>query len=447
MALTGLDIFKQLPKTNCKDCGSPTCLAFAMAMANGKASLDMCPHATEAAKETLGAATAPPVRTVKVGVGEQEIVMGDETVLFRHDKTFYHPTALAIQISDTLSGAELDAKIAKVNALVMDRVGQKIAIDMVAITNCSGNAATFKAAVEAVAAKANFALMLVADAAGLEAAVPAVAAKKPLLHAATAENWEKVVALAKANNCPLVVKGNGLDDTAALVEKVAAQYKELVIDFGNQSQAKTLAEMVNARRLAIKKKFRPFGYPMLACTQATCAREEIVEATTYVAKYASIVCMKADEQALLLPLMAWRMNIYTDPQKPMAVDAKVYEIGDVTPDSPVYICTNFALTYFAVEGEVVGSKIPGYIVAVDTDGASVLTAWAAGKFVAEPIAEFVEKMGIMSKVNHKNIVIPGYVAIISGKLKEKSGLDVIVGPQEAAGIPAFAKANYPHLMK
>ncbi|WP_371371602.1 acetyl-CoA decarbonylase/synthase complex subunit gamma [Sporomusa aerivorans] len=447
MALTGLDIFKQLPKTNCKDCGSPTCLAFAMAMANGKASLDMCPHASEAAKEFLGSATAPPVRTVKVGVGEQEIVMGDETVLFRHDKTFYHPTAIAVQISDTLSGAELDAKIAKVNGLVMDRVGQKIAIDLVAVTNCSGNAATFKAAVEAVAAKANFALLLVGDVAALEAAVPAVAAKKPLIHAATAENWEKVVALAKANNCPVVVKGNGLDDTAALVEKVAAQYKELVIDFGNTSQSKTLGEMVNARRLAIKKKFRPFGYPMLACTQATEAREEILEAATYVAKYASIVCLKADEKAQLLPLMAWRMNIYTDPQKPMAVEAKVYEIGDVGPDCPVYVCTNFALTYFAVEGEVVGSKIPGYIVAVDTDGSSVLTAWAAGKFVAEPIAEFVEKTGIMGKVNHKSIVIPGYVAIISGKLKEKSGLDVIVGPQEAAGIPAFAKARYPQLMK
>ena len=448
MALTGLDIFKQLPKTNCKDCGSPTCLAFAMAMANGKASLDMCPHATEAAKETLGAATAPPVRTVKVGVGEQEVVMGDETVLYRHDKTFYHQTALAIRISDTLTGAELDAKIEKINGLVMDRVGQRIAIDMVAVTNCSGNAATFKAAVEAVAAKANFALLLVANLEGLEAAVPAVAAKKPLLHAATAENWEKVVALAKANNCPVVVKGDGLDDTAALVEKVAAQYKELVIDFGNKQQAKTLAEMVNARRLAIKKKFRPFGYPMLACTVATDSKEEIVEAATYVAKYASIVCLKVDEKPELLPLMAWRMNIYTDPQKPMAVESsKVYEIGAVGPDSPVYVCTNFALTYFAVEGEVAASKIPGYIVAVDTDGSSVLTAWAAGKFVAEPIAEFIKNIGIMDKVNHNSIVIPGYVAIISGKLKEKSGLDVIVGPQEAAGIPAFAKARYPHLVK
>ncbi|TWH48155.1 acetyl-CoA decarbonylase/synthase complex subunit gamma [Sporomusa sp. KB1] len=447
MALTGLDIFKQLPKTNCKDCGSPTCLAFAMAMANGKASLDMCPHATEAAKETLGAATAPPVKTVKVGVGEQEVVLGDETVLFRHDKTFYHPTALAIQISDKLSGAELDAKIAKVNDLVMDRVGQRIAIDMIAITNCSGDAATFKAAVEAVAAKANFALLLVADVAGLEAAVPAVAAKKPLIHAATAENWEKVVALAKANNCPVVVKGNGLDDTAALVEKVAKEYKEIVIDFGNTAPAKTLGDMVNARRLAIKKKFRPFGYPMLACALAADPKEEVVEAVTYVAKYASIVCLKADEKQHLLPLMAWRMNIYTDPQKPMAVEAKVYEIGDVGPDCPVYVCTNFALTYFAVEGEVVGSKIPGYIVAVDTDGASVLTAWAAGKFVAEPIHETIKACGIMDKVNHNNIVIPGYVAIITGKLKEISGLDVIVGPQEAVGIPAFAKARYPQLMK
>jgi len=141
------------------------------------------------------------------------------------------------------------------------------------------------------------------------------------------------------------------------------------------------------------------------------------------------------------------MNIYTDPQKPMAVDAKVYEIGAVSPDAPVYVCTNFALTYFAVEGEVTGSKIPGYIVAVDTDGASVLTAWAAGKFVAEPIAEFVKNSGIMDKVKHNTIVIPGYVAVISGKLKEKSGYNIVVGPQEAAGIPAFAKANYAHLAK
>lgn len=448
MALTGLDIFKQLPKTNCKECGFPTCLAFAMAMANGKAGLDMCPHVSEAAKENLGAASAPPVRTVKVGVGEQERVMGDETVLFRHDKTFYHPTLIAIQVCDSMSDTEVDEKLTKINKLQMERVGQHISVDLVAVGNCSGDAAKFKALVEKTAAKVPYALMLVSEeVASLEAALGVVGDKKPLIYAATANNWEKVVELAKKYSCPMVVKGNGLDDTAALVEKVAAQYKELVIDFGGEQPAQTLAQHVNARRLAIKKKFRPFGYPMLAWTVSDDPKEEMVEATTYVAKYASVVVVKAVETHHILPLLTWRMNIYTDPQKPMAVDAKIYEIGAVTADSPVYICTNFALTYFACEGEVVGSKLPTYILAVDTDGASVLTAWAAGKFVAEPIAESVKNSGIMDKVNHNEIVIPGYVAVISGKLKEKSGYDVIVGPQEAAGIPAFAKARYAHLMK
>ncbi|MDR1701691.1 MAG: acetyl-CoA decarbonylase/synthase complex subunit gamma [Sporomusaceae bacterium] len=448
MALTGLDIFKQLPKTNCKECGFPTCLAFAMAMANGKAGLDMCPHVSEAAKENLGAASAPPVRTVKVGVGEQERVMGDETVLFRHDKTFYHPTLIAVNICDSMSDAEVDAKLAKINQLKMERVGQQISIDLVEVCNCSGDAAKYKALVEKVAAKVPYALLLEADkAASLAAALEVVGAKKPLISAATAENWKEVIELAKKYSCPAVVRGKGLDDTAKLVEEVSKEYKELVLDFGGEQPAQTLAQHVNARRLAIKKKFRPFGYPMLARTASECPREEMIEASTYVAKYASIIVIKAADNHHILPLLSWRMNIYTDPQKPMAVDAKIYEIGAVSDEAPVYICTNFALTYFAVEGEVTASKIPGYIVAVDTDGASVLTAWAAGKFVAEPIADFVNNCGIMSKVKHGTIVIPGYVAVISGKLKEKSGLNVVVGPQEAAGIPAFAKANYAHLAK
>jgi len=448
MALTGLDIFKLLPKTNCKKCEFPTCLAFAMAMANGKASLDNCPDVSPEAKETLGAASAPPVRTVKVGVGEQERVMGDETVLFRHDKTFYHPTLVAVQLCDSMSDADIDAKIAKINDLKMERVGQHISVDLVAVGNCSGDTAKFKALVEKVAAKVPYALMLDSEKVdSLAAALDVVGAKKPLVYAATADNWKQVVELAKKHSCPVVVRGKGLDDTAKLVEEVAKEYKELVLDFGGEQPAQTLAQHVNARRLAIKKKFRPFGYPMIAWTVSDDPREEMVEATTYVAKYASVVVVKAVEKHHILPLLTWRMNIYTDPQKPMAVDAKVYEIGAVSPDAPVYVCTNFALTYFAVEGEVTGSKIPGYIVAVDTDGASVLTAWAAGKFVAEPIAEFVKNSGIMDKVKHNTIVIPGYVAVISGKLKEKSGYNIVVGPQEAAGIPAFAKANYAHLAK
>ncbi len=448
MALTGLDIFKHLPKKNCKECGSPTCLAFAMSMAQGKASLELCPYVSDEAKETLGSAAAPPIKLIKVGVGDKAYELGDETVIHRHDKTFYHPTAVAVQISDTLSDADLAAKVAKINDLVIERVGQQISANMIAITNCSGKADAFKAAVEKVAAKTDLPLVLVSeDAAALEAALPAVADKKPLVHAATAANWEKVTELAKKFSVPLVVKGDGLDATAELAQKVGAQYKELVLDTGSRQTAKVLAELTNIRRLAIKKKFRPFGYPVLTFTTAEDPREEVLQAGVYVAKYASVVVLKADEKHHLLPLLTLRQNIFTDPQKPIAVEAKIYEIGAVTPESPMYVCTNFALTYFAVEGEVIASKLPGYIVAVDTDGTSVLTSWASGKFVPEPITEFLNKVNAESKVNHKTIVIPGYVAVISGKLKEVSGWNVMVGPQEAAGIPAYAKANFAHLFK
>jgi len=226
------------------------------------------------------------------------------------------------------------------------------------------------------------------------------------------------------------------------VEKIAPLYKELVIDTGSRATSQVLADQTQIRRLSVKKKFRPLGYPTMTFTESADPREEVIQASVYVAKFAGIVVLKADEKSQILPLMAWRQNVYTDPQKPIAVEAKIYEIGAVTASSPVYICTNFALTYFAVEGEVAGSKIPGYILPVDTDGTSVLTSWASGKFSADSITEFLESSGIKAKINHTTCVLPGYTAVLSGKLKEKSGWTVMVGPQEAAGIPAFAKAHF-----
>ena len=251
-----------------------------------------------------------------------------------------------------------------------------------------------------------------------------------------------MVELAKKYNCPLAVKGNGLDSTADLVEKISASYKELVIDLGTRQLSQELAEITQTRRLAIKKKFRPFGYPVIAFTASEDPKDEVLEASTLVAKYASIIVIKADEKSQILPLMALRMNLYTDPQKPSQVEPMVYAIGAVTKDSPVYVTTNFSLTYYTVEGEISGSKIPSYIIACPTDGTSVLTAWAAGKFSGEKIAEFLKTCGIEEKVNHKNIVIPGYVAVIKGALEEKSGWNVIVGPAEASGLPAFAKSRF-----
>lgn len=443
MALTGLEIFKLLPKKNCKECNQPTCLAFAMALAGAKTSLDKCPYVSDEAKETLGGASAPPIKLVKVGKMGTLREMGDEVVMFRHDKAFYHPTCIAVEVSDKLSGTGLDNKIDKINGLNFERVGQTVAIDFVAVRNESGDAAAFAATVAKVVEKTCFAPVLISESADAMAkALEAAKDTNPLIYAATEDNWQAMVELAKKYSCPLAVKANGLDATAALVEKVSAVYKELVIDVGTRQISQALAEITQVRRLATKKRFRPFGYPVIAFTGASDPRDEVMEASVYISKYASVVVMKADEKSQILPLMALRMNLFTDPQKPSQVEPKVYTIGAVTKNSPVYVTTNFSLTYYTVEGEISASKIPSYIIACPTDGTSVLTAWAAGKFNGDKITEFLKACGIEDMVDHRNIVIPGYVAVIKGALEEKSGWKVTVGPAEASGLPAFAKSHF-----
>lgn len=223
MALKGLDIFKLLPKTNCKECGQPTCLAFAMALASGKATLEQCPHVSEEAKETLESATAPPMKLIKIGAGDNVLEIGDEQVLFRHDKTFYHPTGLFIEVADTLSEEEITARVAEINALVFERVGEQYAIDGIAISNVSGEAETFKKAAELVAAKTDKVLALITeDPAAMEAAASVVAGRKPLLYAATGENYEKMAEVAQKYGAVLAVKGKNLNDLAEVVDKVTA---------------------------------------------------------------------------------------------------------------------------------------------------------------------------------------------------------------------------------
>lgn len=442
MGLTGLEIYKQLPKKNCGECGPPTCLAFAMALAGGKASLESCPYVTEEAKDNLGAASAPPIKLVKIGVGDYEVELGNETELFRHDKTFYHQTGVGFLVSDNLSTDEINAKVEAINSLVFERVGLEYKVEFVVVQADSNNADTFKAAVEAVAAKTNHAVILSSDdPAIIEPALAVVADKKPVIYPATEDNWEAMTALAKNNNAVLGVKGNGLESLASLVENIAKEYQELILDSGSTETSKVIADLVQIRRAAIKKRFRPFGYPSLAFSTAGDAMEQVIRAQSYISRYASAVILDTTDRAAVLSLLSWRQNLYTDPQKPIQVEEKIFEVGEVTPDSPVYLTTNFSLTYYSVEGEVEASKIPSYIIPVDTDGTSVLTAWAAGKYEPEKIAATLEKLGLADKVNHKNLILPGYVAVISGKLQEESGWNVIVGPREASGIPAFAKSQ------
>ncbi len=445
MALTGLDIYKLLPKTNCGECKSPTCLAFAMRVAQKQASIDQCPHVTAEAKEKLGAASAPPIQLVTIGAGDFKVAIGNETVLFRHEETFHHPAGIAVTVSDKLSEAEIGARADKIVHLIFERVGTRIAVDMACIMNDSGDPPKFVAATKIVAQKAPVALILASENPdALKAALEVCADKRPLLCGANAGNYQTVAALAKEKNCPVVARAKGLEAVADLTQKItAAGVKEIVVESGADGVRAALEDLTRVRRYALRKSFRPLGYPMLVCMLGgDDPMLSVLKASTYVAKYAGIVVTDAIEPWQLMPLLTVTQDIYTDPRKPLQVEPGIHKVGEPTSKSPLLITTNFSLTYYTVEGEVEGSKVPSNILVVDTEGTSVLTAWAAEKFTTDQIAASMNKYEVEAVAGHKKVIIPGLIAVESGKLQEESGWEVIVGPKEASGIPSYLKANW-----
>ncbi len=443
MPMTALDIYKVLPQTNCGDCGVPTCLAFAMQLATKKAGIDDCPHATDEAKSALAGAEAPPIRMVSIGPEAQCIVMGKETVFFRHEETFYHPTALAVRIRSDKPEDELRAALERVKSLVFDRVGQYVRVELVAIEDADGDADRFAAAA-AMANEMELAQVLISSSPSvIEAALPALAGQRPLLDAATADNWEAMAALAKEHACPLVVRGRDMDELAELSGKIAELgVADLVLDSGARGLSPALRDLNQIRRLALRRRFKPVGYPALAVVTAEDPIDQVTEAAAYICKYAAIVYVDELEPWQALAMVTVRQNIYTDPQKPIQVEPGLTTIGEPDATSPVLITTNFSLTYFTVEADVESSRVPAWVVVVDTEGQSVMTAWAADKFSPEAIAKALDTSGVAEKVDHKHCIIPGGVAAISGKLEEASGWEVTVGPRESAGIPAFMRTEW-----
>jgi acetyl-CoA decarbonylase/synthase complex subunit gamma len=447
VALTGMDIFKQLPKTNCGQCGIPTCLAFAMKIAAGGASLEACPHVSDEAKALLSEASAPPMRGVTIGEGEFALKVGEELVMHRHEKTFFNPPGYALLIEDTEDAGAVADKLAALKAATYERVGQTLRANLVAVKNVSGDAAKFADCVKAVTGAIAYPLVLMAEPAAIEAAFGAADLKKPLLYAATSSNLDAMTELAKKHSAPLAVKPTSLDELGELTTKLDSMgIKDLVIDMGSRTLKETFANLIFTRRAALKKKQRPFGYPTITfpAEETTDDMMEAVYAAIYTVKYGGIVVLKDLSAEKAYALYVLRQNIYTDPQRPMQVEEGFYPINAPSEDSPVLITTNFSLTYFIVSSEIEGSKMPAWLGIVDTDGLSTLTAWAAGKFVPDRIATFINKSDLTDRVKHKTIIIPGYVAQISGELEEElPGWKIVVGPREAADIPAFLKTFQP----
>ena len=444
MGLTGIQIFKMLPKTNCGECGVPTCLAFAMNLASGKAELDACPYVSDEAREALAEASAPPIRQVAIGAGVRAFKVGGETVMFRHEKTFFNPTAIAALVNSDTDPDALDKKLKAWNAFQFERVGLNLRPELVALKDANGDGSAFAATAKKIAEQSEFNLILMTgNPEAMKAAVEACAFKKPLLYAATAENAEDMGNLAKEKGLPLAVKADSIEDLIALSDKLTGMgLKDLVLDSGSRELKQVFQDQVVIRRAPLKAGNRSLGFPTIAfpCEMAANLDMETAIASMLIAKYAGIVVLSDFRGDSLFPLLVERLNIFTDPQRPMTVTQGIYEINGPDENSPVLVTTNFSLTYFIVSGEVEASRVPSWLLIMDTEGLSVMTAWAAGKFAGDAVGTFVKKCGIADKVAHKKIVIPGYAAAISGDMEEElPGWEVIIGPRDASLIPKFLK--------
>lgn len=441
MPLTALEIYKYLPKKNCGECGVPTCLAFAMQLASLKTQLEKCPYASEESKLKLAESAEPPIRLVKLGVGENEVAIGDETVLFRHDKTFNHPTVYALAINDTEPLEEIKKEVELANNCRIERVGQLLKLDALAIRCASNDRQKFSEVIKLVQENTKLSLILMSNKPEImESGLKQSSAQKPLIYCAISDNFDAMLNLAKTYKCPLAVSASNLEELANLTQKAKAQgFNDLVIDFRAKDLKEALEILTTIRRLAIKKSFRALGYPVITILDREDELEAFSEASIYTMKYSSIIVFNKLDWATLLPLLTLRQNIFTDPQKPIQVKSGIYEIGKPNEHSPVFVTTNFSLTYFTVAGDIEKSKIPSWLLVADTEGLSVMTAFAADKFTPEMVAKLIEDTGIKGKVAHNKIIIPGMVARMTMKLKELTGREVLVGPRDSSGIPSYLR--------
>lgn len=437
---TAIEIFKHLPKKNCGKCNFPTCLAFAMQLANSKAKLEDCPYVSEEAKAVLAASAAPPIRLVRVGSGSNVLEMGDETELYRHEKRFFHPVGYAVEVPDSLTPPEVEARVRRILGMRFERVGQVLRFDMIAIRGASNDAKRFADAAAQVSHLTDLPLALISeDADAMRVAASGIAPRRPLLYGATPQNLDRMATAAKSLGCPLVVSEHaGLDKLADLVSKArAAGVEDLVLDFGAKDLRGQLERSTVVRKVSVKRTFRGLGYPILV--SAGKGEGAVLKGLLATMKYGSLVLFEDIDEAQALPLFVLRQNIFTDPQVPIQVKPGIYPVNGPDKTSRILFTTNFSLTYFTVLADIEKSKVPAWLLVVDSEGLSVMTAFSAGKLTPESVAKALDSSSAREKSDRGELVIPGMVTRMSGKLQEATGMRVIVGPKESSGLPKFLK--------
>jgi acetyl-CoA decarbonylase/synthase complex subunit gamma len=439
MALKGLDIFKLTPKTNCKDCGCPTCMAFSMKAAQNGIEINKCPHMSTEALKILGEATEPPMKLITIGAGRCEHKLGGETVLYRHEKTFVSKPLYCVSVNPE----NIDAKLDGIKKIDYERISERMYIEAINV-EYSGNADAYPAAVRKALGAGRLLILDVKDTGAARAALEIAKDSKPLLNAANESNYKEMGELAAQYGVTLGVSGKTLDslhDTVAALE--AAGNKNLVIDVGAVSAKDAFARAVQIRRAALKDGVRAFGYPSLINIAKIAPNNHEMQtalAALFTVKYGSIIIMDEVNYAQALPLFGLRQNIYTDPQRPMKIEPGVYPLNKADENSVCAATVDFALTYFIVSGELERSGVPVNLLISDAGGYSVLTAWAAGKFSSASIAKFIMENGIEGKIKNRNLLIPGKVAVLKGELEENlPGWKIIVAPNDAVSLVKFMK--------
>ncbi len=440
MALKGLDIFKLTPKTNCKECGNPTCMAFAMKVAQGAMAVEKCPHMSAEALAKLSQATAPPMHTVELS-GHK---LGGETVLLRHENTLVNRNLYGIKLCSCLSQEEAAAKLAAMAAVDYQRIGQRMYVESVFLHCRPEDAPEHCVALAVQAAAAVEVLLVDAQPELAETILAALPEKKPVLVGVNAANWQQYQTLAAASGATLAVGGENLAELHDTVEKLeAAGNHQLLLDLGRLSIKDVWARAFQVRRAALKAGDRSFGYPALVDTAALAPGDPLLQtmlASLFTLRYGSVIILEEMTIAQALPLYGLRQNIFTDPQKPMKVEPGVYPINGADADAVCCLTVDFALTYFVVSGEMERSGVPANLWITDAGGYSVLTAWAAGKLSASSIAAFVEQFGLEEKQRNHTLILPGKVAVLKGEIEAKlPGWKIIVGPNEAMQLVRFLK--------
>ena len=445
MALKALDIFKLTPKKNCKDCGFPTCMAFSMKVASGAVEVGKCPHMSDDAIAKLSEATAPLMKALKVGTGESEYTLGGETVLFRHEKTLVSRNRFAVQFCDGMSEEAVNDKIANMKLVDYVRIGEEMKVEF-ALVKYNGNKDAYVSLINKLK-DSELKIAYIVDCEDADVAKEAVSlleGTNPIVYGANKDNYKAMIDVVKGANLALGVKASNLEELYSTVEAIQnAGYKELVLDVTGENIKDTYTNAVQVRRIALKEQDRTFGYPSIIFANKLSNNNPMMEvalSSVFTVKYGSIIVLDDIDYSKALPLFALRQNIYTDPQRPMRVEPKIYPINNPDENSPVLVTVDFALTYFIVSGDIERSKVPCWLVIPDAGGYSVLTSWAAGKFGGNSIAAFVKECGIAEKTKNRDLIIPGKVAVIKGDLEENlPDWNIIIGTEESMEIPKFLK--------